>query len=153
MSSVLPFFALMSVPRNRRRRLLPLALPAVAGVPAAQAGALGVVAADSAARREGNAATTEAAADLATVLTIAVDKGAALEPADLKDIPLAVRVLAEHPDILKGDSHEAASRADLERAMAVIKAAMADRNGVTAVEEEIERPVPRPARAKTVAKG
>jgi hypothetical protein len=48
--SYLPLFALMMVPRHRRDSLLPVALPAMANLPAAQLGALAVVTSDSRSR-------------------------------------------------------------------------------------------------------
>jgi hypothetical protein len=130
MSSVLPFVALMSVQKSRRRRLLPLALPAVAGMPVAQAGALAIVSADSAARREGSVATAEATTAVTAVLIAAVDNGAELTVDDLKHIPLAQKVVEGNPDILTRNSIRGASRADLERAMAVIEEAMTKADGV-----------------------
>jgi hypothetical protein len=129
-TSVLPFVALLGVQKSRRRRLLPLALPAATGMPAAQAGALAIVSADSVARREGNVATAEATTDMTAVLTTAVENGAVLTVEDLKGIPLAEKVVAANPDILTSRSLEGISRADLERAMTVIQRAMTKRDGV-----------------------
>ncbi|WP_182113877.1 MULTISPECIES: hypothetical protein [unclassified Actinotalea] len=130
MSNVLPFVALMSVPKNRRRRLMPIVLPAVAGLPAAQAGALAVVSADGVARREGALASAEAVTAVTAVLTTAVDKGAVLTAEDLAHIPLARQVVAADPDILATSSLSGVSRAELQRAAAVIQAALdADGDG------------------------
>jgi hypothetical protein len=126
MSSMLPFVALLSVEESRRSQLLPVALPAMAGMPVAQAGALAVVSADSAAR----IASAEATSAVTAVLVAAVAHDAKLTAEDLAHIPLAQQVVAENPDILtppEGTSTadlEGASTADLERAMAVIQEAM-----------------------------
>jgi hypothetical protein len=151
MSSLLPFVALMSVEKSRRRQLLPLALPAVAGMPVAQAGALAVVSADSTARREGNVATAEATTAVAAVLTAAVDKGAVLTVDDLKHIPLAEKVMAANPDILTPSLVRGVSRADLERAMAVIQEAMAKGDGAKPDDPPAEPPAEAKA-AKSIAK-
>jgi hypothetical protein len=134
MSSMLPFVALLSVEESRRSQLLPLALPAMAGMPVAQAGALAVVSADSAAR----IASAEATIAVTAVLVAAVVNGADLTAEDLAHIPLAQQVVAANPDILtppEGTSTadlEEASTADLERAMAVIQEAMTKGGGAKA---------------------
>ena len=132
MSSYMPFMALMSVSKSRRKRLLPLALPAVAGIPAAQAGALAVISADSVARREGNVATAEATTAVTDVLTTAVAHGAELTLDDLKHIPLAEKVVTARPDILTPASFENASSADLRRAAAIIQSALEAQGGQSA---------------------
>ena len=128
MYNLLPLVALMSVPRDRRRRLMPLTLPAAAGLPAAQAGALAVVSADRVAKREGNAATAEAATAVTTVLTTAVEKGATLTADDFKNIPLVQRVVAGRPDIFDPVSLGGGiSNADLDRMIEALQQARADR--------------------------
>ena len=124
---MLPFVALLSVEESRRSQLLPLALPAMAGMPVAQAGALAVVSADSAARL----ASAEATSAITAVLVAAVANGANLTAELLAHIPLAQQVVAANPDILTPPVEEpstadleGASTADLERAMAVIQEAM-----------------------------
>lgn len=129
MSSYLPFVALMSVPKSRRKRLLPLALPAVAGIPAATAGALAVVSADSVARREGNVATAQATTAVTQLLTTAVAHGAELTPDQVKHIPIVDRVVAANPDILTPASLGTATPAELQRAVALIQAALAEGGG------------------------
>lgn len=113
MNNLMPFVALMSLPKDRRRHLLPLAMSAAAGMPAAQSGALAVISADSAARREGkaaDAAATDAAVTAVTeVITAAVAKGAALTAEDLQHIPLAQKALAAKPDILSPGTVQAQS--------------------------------------------
>ncbi|GGC05747.1 hypothetical protein [Cellulomonas carbonis] len=98
--SMLPLVALMSVPKSRRRKLLPIALPAVAGVPAAAAGAVAVVTADSVTSGERAAAAADATSAVTAVLTAAVAHGAELEADDLKHVPLAHQVVTQNPAIL-----------------------------------------------------
>jgi hypothetical protein len=99
--NLLPFFALAALPKDRRSKVFPIALPALAGLPVAQAGALAVVTADGVARRERTAAQTEATTAVTSVLSTAVEKGATLTAADLEHIPIARRAVATNPAILR----------------------------------------------------
>lgn len=99
--NLLPILALAALPKERRSAVFPIALPALAGLPAAQAGALAVVSADTVARRERTAAQTEATTAVTSVLTTAVEKGATLTPADVEHIPIARRAVATNPAILR----------------------------------------------------
>lgn len=127
----LPVVALMTVSKSRRKKLLQLALPAMVGIPAAQAGALAVVSADSIARREANVATAEATSAVTAVLSAAVEHGAELSKDDLAHIPLASTVVAQNPDILRPTSLEGASQADIRRAIAVLENALTSSDGQT----------------------
>lgn len=99
--TMLPFVALMSVPKSRRRRLLPVALPGVAGLPPAAAGAMAVITADSVSAGERAAATADATSAVTEVLTAAVAHGAELEVEDLQHVPLAHHVVTSNPGILR----------------------------------------------------
>lgn len=93
--------AFMMAPRRRRNALLPIALPALANLPAAQAGALTVVTADAAIRHEQNAGDANATAAVAATIATAVGKGAPLTADDFKTNPIALQVVTANPQILQ----------------------------------------------------
>jgi hypothetical protein len=93
--------AFMMAPRRRRNALLPIALPALANLPAAQAGALTVVTADAAIRHEQNTGDANATAAVAATIATAVSKKAELVPDDFKTNPIALQVVTTNPQILQ----------------------------------------------------
>ena len=130
--SYLPLAILMSVPRSRRRQLIPLALPAVANIPVAQAGALAVVTADAELRRRDTAAATA----VASTIEVAVDKGALFNAADFAGIPIARDFVAGRHDLLQGEP------ATPEEATALLASAIRDlvelaREGLATVRAEL----------------
>jgi hypothetical protein len=127
--SYLPLVALFMVPRNRRRNLLPLALPAVANVPAAQAGALAVVTADSALRREQSASVAEATTAVTQTIAKAVEKGATLEAVDFEAIPIAHHVVITNPQILEHLTQETLSAGQQAQVAEMIEAAVGQPTG------------------------
>jgi hypothetical protein len=99
--SYLALAAFLMAPRRRRNALLPVALPALANLPAAQAGALTVVTADAAIRHEQNAGDANATAAVTATIATAVDKGATLAADDFKTNPIALQVVTANPTILQ----------------------------------------------------
>jgi hypothetical protein len=91
---------LFALPRRRRRALVPLALPAVANVPAAQAGALSVMAADSAIRREQNVAAADLDNVVSQTIVTSVANGAELDADKLQLIPVAHRLVLANPQLV-----------------------------------------------------
>lgn len=122
----LPILALAALPKDRRAKVLPIALPAMAGLPVAQAGALAVVTADSVARRERTAAQAEAATAVTSVLTTAVEKGATLTAEDVEHIPIARRAVETNPTILRPVG-AGLSAEDLDRVKEVFEELLAQR--------------------------
>lgn len=122
----LPILALAALPKERRSAVLPIAFPAMAGLPAAQAGALAVVTADSVARRERSTARAEATAAVTSVLTTAVEKGATLTAEDVEHIPIARRAVATNPAILRPVGTGLTSE-DLDRVKEIFEELLAQR--------------------------
>ncbi|WP_225755261.1 hypothetical protein [Actinotalea sp. Marseille-Q4924] len=124
--NLLPIIALAALPKHRRSTVFPIALPALAGLPVAQAGALAVITADSVARRERTAAQTEATTAVTSVLTTAVEKGATLTAEDVEHIPIARRAVATNPAILRPVG-AGLSAEDLDRVKEVFEELLAQR--------------------------
>ena len=108
MSNYLPFAAYLMSPRRRRNALLPIAIPSMGNLPAAQVGALSVVSADAALRREQAATTTAVAlADQAAeaavhdTIRIAVENGAKLSVDKFPEGSIGRRLADAVPDLFE----------------------------------------------------
>ncbi len=132
----LPLLALMTVPRRRRNSLFPVALPAMANLPAAQLGALAVVTSDSAVRREHNTATAAVAETIAT----AVDKGATFTADDFVANPIALEVVTANPNIL--EKVEATGKVTKAQTDAIVKQVLA---ALEDAKPNKNKPAPQPA--------